>query len=333
MTTLAWAVVQKVRLPGMPQLLALLGSVLLLLWVAGQGGEGWVWPDWQDPLLRHIRLPRMASALLVGAALAASAAALQAIFRNPMADPGLLGTSGGAALGVVLLLVTAGTGSMVALSLPLVAFGGGVLTTLFILLLHRWVGGGTGGLLLIGLMVGAACGAGISLLLFLSDDLALRGAMAWLSGNLSAARFSDYLPALACVVLGLLLLCWQARNLDVLLLGDDSAQLLGVEVSRVRALTIVGTALCIGAAVALAGIIGFIGILVPNGVAMFSGGSRRRLILLSAWGGALLLLVLDTLARTVAYPLDLPVGILVCFIGPPCFVLLLWRQQRRKEAA
>ncbi|MCD5363466.1 iron ABC transporter permease, partial [Chromobacterium aquaticum] len=258
------------------------------------------------------------------AALAASGAALQALFRNPLADPGLIGTSSGAALAVVSMLAIGAAG----LSLPLAAFGGGLLATWLILLLARLVRGGLAGLLLMGLVVGAFCGAITSLMIFMSDDLTLRAATSWLAGNLSSATSERLLACLGVAGLGLLILAAVGRDLDCLLLGEDAAQSLGIDVRRTRRLTAVGAALATGGAVALSGVIGFVGMMIPNALALVLGGCRRRLILLSAWAGALFLLAVDTLARTIVWPIDLPVGLMAAFAGPPFFVWVFRRQQR-----
>lgn len=299
-------------------------SLLLPLLALSSGGNGLAWPDFSDPLLTQLRLPRIAAALGVGAALAASGAALQALFRNPLADPGLIGTSSGAALAVVSMLAIGAAG----LSLPLAAFGGGLLATWLILLLARLVRGGLAGLLLMGLVVGAFCGAITSLMIFMSDDLTLRAATSWLAGNLSSATSERLLACLSVAGLGLLILAAVGRDLDCLLLGEDAAQSLGIDVRRTRRLTAVGAALATGGAVALSGVIGFVGMMIPNALALVLGGCRRRLILLSAWAGALFLLAVDTLARTIVWPIDLPVGLMAAFAGPPFFVWVFRRQQR-----
>ncbi len=311
-------------LPG----LVLLSVILPLLALMSGGGQ-WAWPDWSDPLLPALRLPRIAAALAVGAALAASGAALQALFRNPLADPGLIGTSSGAALAVIAVLSLGWAG----VSLPLAAFVGGLAATWLILLLSRLAQGGLAGLLLMGLVIGAFCGAVAGLLLFLSDDLTLRAASSWLAGNLGAALPGSQWPALLAVGLGILGLVALGRHLDCLMLGEETARSMGVDTVRIRRLATVGAALATGGAVALAGVIGFVGMMIPNALALLAGGCRRRLILLSAWAGGLFLLAMDTVARSVAWPLDLPVGLLSAFAGPPFFVWLFRRQRGNSSHA
>jgi len=304
--------------------LLLAASLLLPLLGASLGGGEFRWPDLTDPIFTTLRLPRIAAALLVGASLAASGASLQALFRNPLADPGLIGTSSGAALAVVIVLATGFAGS----TLPFAAFAGGLAATWLIVALARLSGGGMAGLLLMGLVISAFCGAVTSLALFLSDDLTLRGASTWLAGSLSSASPSLLLTCSLVSGLGLLLLFGIGRDLDCLLLGEDAAASLGVDVVRTRRLAAIGAALATGGAVALSGIIGFVGMMVPNALAILVGGSRRRLIVLSAWVGALFLLGADTLARSLVWPIDLPVGIVAAFAGPPFFLWFYRRQTR-----
>ncbi len=302
----------------------LIAASLGLPWLALSSSAGHLaWPDLADPLVTQLRLPRIAAALGVGAALAASGAALQALFRNPLADPGLIGTSGGAALAVIAVLAL----GLAGLSLPLAAFGGGLAATWLILLLARLAKGGLAGLLLMGLVVGAFCGAVSSLILFLSDDLTLRAASSWLAGNLGAAQPDRLWPCLLIAGLGVALLCAIGRDLDCLLLGEETARSLGINTVRTRRLAAAGAALATGGAVALSGVIGFVGMMIPNALALLVGGCRRKLILLSAWAGALFLLAVDTLARNIAWPLDLPVGLMAAFAGPPFFIWLFRRQQ------
>lgn len=288
-------------------------------------GDGWSLPDFSDPLLVNLRIPRMLTAALVGAALAASGAALQALFRNPLADPALIGTSSGAALGVV-CVIALGLGSF---GLPIAAFVGALLTTLLLIVLAQLLNAGILGLLLMGLVLGAFVGAITSLLMFLSDDLTLRAAMSWLAGNVSGASEASLGFAAALIfaaVLGLILL---GRDLDCLTLGEEQARGLGLSPHRTRVFVVCAAALATGAAVSISGIISFIGMMVPNALALIFGGTRRRLIMLSAWVGAIFLMMMDLIARTIAWPIDLPVGLLAAFTGPPFFLWLFWIRSRR----
>ena len=310
--------------PTLPLAAMLLPASLLLIWLAaGLGAGQWQVPDWQDPLISQLRLPRIINAMIVGAALAISGAALQALFRNPLADPGLIGTSAGAALGVVAVISLGLSG----ISIPLAAFSGGLAVTGLILLLNRLTGGGQTGLLIMGVVIGACCGAIVSLLLFLSDDLTLRGAMNWLAGSLAEGRFANQSHVLPIMTLGAAILLALGRDLDCLLLGEDTARSMGINVGRTRTLTAIGAALLTGGAVTLSGIIGFVGMMVPNAIALCCRGERRQLMWLSAWAGALFLLVIDTVGREIAYPVDLPAGVMAAFAGPPFFLWLFWRLQ------
>ena len=290
----------------------------------GIGFGGWDWPQAMDDTVHQIRLPRVYTALLVGAGLSASGAALQALFENPLADPSLIGTSGGAALGVILALVAGGG----AVGVPAAAFLGALGVCLLILAAHRLLGGGTLGLLVLGFVLSAFAGAAVSMILFLSDDMTLRSATNWLSGSLSEAGFASPLLALCSMLPGFFLLLHAGRRLDVLMTGEDTAVSMGVSVVRLRVQTVVGAALMTGGAVSLAGIIGFLGMMVPNVLAQAVGGGRSRLIALSAWAGAVFLMLVDGISRWLTYPVDLPVGIVIALLGGPFFMYLFVRAAR-----
>ena len=308
----------KKWLPVLPVL-----TVLLVWFCAGVGEGGWQNPFDAEPVLMEIRLPRIAVALLVGAALSASGAALQALFENPLADPSLIGTSGGAAMGVVLAIALGWS-----VAVPLAAFAGAFAVCILILAGHRLVGGGKLGLLVMGFVVSALSGALVSLILFLSDDMALRSAMTWLAGSFSEAGFISPAYAGGVMALGLLVLAAIGRHLDYLLLGDEAAHTMGISVGKTRVMTVIGAALMTGAAVSLGGIIGFVGMMIPNVLARAVGGGRTRLMALSACVGALFMLVADTFARWVVYPIDLPVGIVIAILGGPFFLWLIVKEQR-----
>lgn len=305
-------------------ILCLLFTLAAVYVCSGIGFGEWQPPFEMDDTVREIRLPRIYTALLVGAGLAASGAALQALFDNPLADPSLIGTSGGAALGVIVVLAFGGG----AIGVPLAAFLGALGVCLLILAAHRLLGGGTLGLLVLGFVLSAFSAAVVSLILFLSDDLVLRSATTWLSGSLAEAGFAPLPPVLAAIAAGLVLLLSCGRRLDILMSGEETAVSMGVSVSAVRVQTVVGAALMTGAAVSMAGIIGFLGMMVPNVLAQTAGGSRRKLIALSAWLGAVFLLVVDGAARWAAYPVDVPVGIIIALLGGPFFMYLFIKSAR-----
>ena len=298
--------------------LCLLLTATAVYLCCGIGFGAWESPLAMDETVRQIRLPRIYTALLVGAGLSASGAALQALFENPLADPSLIGTSGGAALGVIVLLALGG-GEM---GVPGAAFLGALGVCLLILAVHKLLGGGTLGLLVLGFVLSAFSGAVVSMILFLSDDLVLRSATTWLSGSLAEAGFSSPVAAIAVMLPGFLILLSAGRRLDVLMTGEDTAASMGVSVGALRVQTVIGAALMTGAAVSLSGIIGFLGMMIPNVLAQTIGGSRRKLITLSAWLGAVFLMVVDGVARWVTYPVDLPVGIIIALLGGPFFMYL-----------
>ena len=305
-------------------LISLALTAAAVYFCCGIGFGAWESPLAMDETVRQIRLPRIYTALLVGAGLSASGAALQALFENPLADPSLIGTSGGAALGVIALLAAGGG----AVGVPAAAFIGALGVCLLILAAHRLFGGGTLGLLVLGFVLSAFSGAVVSMILFLSDDLVLRSATIWLSGSLAEAGFTSPSAALAVMLPGFLLLLSAGRRLDVLMTGEDTAASMGVSVGALRVQTVIGAALMTGAAVSLSGIIGFLGMMVPNVLSQAVGGSRRKLTALSAWLGAVFLMMVDGAARWFTYPVDLPVGIVIALIGGPFFMYLFIKPLR-----
>lgn len=292
---------------------------IVLVWLClGIGLGEWQRPDLIDPTIWELRWPRVVVALMVGTALAVAGAAMQALFANPLADPSLIGTSSGAALGVVIVLAFGAGG----LGISLAAFIGAMLACGLVLAIHHLLGSGRFGLLIIGFALSAFCGAVVSLILFISNDMVLRSATTWLSGTLSSSGFIPLHYALLTMLAGILILLPMGRALDILLLGDETARSMGIKVGQVRVLTVVGTALLTGAAVSLSGIIGFLGMMIPNVVATVWGGTRGSIMLRSAIIGALFLLVVDTFARHVVYPIDIPVGIVIALLGAPFFIWL-----------
>lgn len=300
-------------------------STILAWFCLGIGMGGWQWPHSLDEVTFNIRFPRIIVALIVGASLATAGAALQALFDNPLADPSLIGTSGGAALGVIMVLAF-GLGSV---SVPVAAFTGALVVCLLILTAHRLFGGGTMGLLVMGFVISAFCGALVSLILFLSDDMVLRSATTWLAGSLAEAGFISPYYALGVMALGLFILIFMGNRLDILMLGEETAVSMGVSVGGTRIWIVIGAALLTSAAVSLAGIIGFLGMMVPNVMVRLLGGSRRRIIMASAWAGAIFLLLVDGGARWISYPVDVPVGIVIALLGGPFFLWLFLQPMRR----
>lgn len=305
--------------------IALILTALVVYLALGVGFGEWQMPHTMDEIVWQIRYPRVLTALLVGLCLSVAGSALQALFQNPLADPSLIGTSGGAALGVVLVL----SFGLAGIGVPLAAFIGAMAVCLFILGCHRLFGGGQVGLLILGFVISAFCGALVSLILFMSDDLILRSATNWLAGSMASAGFVPFRYVFLCMAIGLLILIPLGRRLDILMLGERTALSMGISVSSTRTLAVIGSALMTGAAVSMAGVIGFIGMMVPNILAYAFGGGRTRLMIWSGWLGAVLMLTIDSVARWVAYPIDLPVGIVLALIGSPFFVWLFIKAGRR----
>lgn len=281
----------------------------------------------------NIRLPRVLLGLLVGAGLAVSGALMQGLFRNPLADPGLVGVSSGAGLAAAATIVLGDrflAGTMMKLpfaALPFGAFCGGLITTLALYLISTR-GGRTSvaTMLLAGVALGAMAGALTGLLSFISDDRQLRDLTFWSLGSLGGASWTK-LSVVAPIVLPLLLLMpLLARGLNGLMLGEAEAYHLGIPVQRIKALAILLVALAVGASVASAGMVGFVGIVVPHLIRLCVGPDHRLLLPLSALGGAMLLVGADIVARLVVVPAELPIGIVTATIGAPFFLWLLLRR-------
>ncbi|MGE6983419.1 FecCD family ABC transporter permease [Kluyvera intermedia] len=287
-----------------------------------------------DEVLRHIwltiRLPRVLLALLVGSALALSGCVMQGLFRNPLADPGLLGISSGAALAVAFWLVLPlSVPALVALYAPmLAAFIGslGVMAVIFVL--SKAGDGSLSRLLLVGIAINALCGALVGMLSWVSNDAQLRQLSLWGMGSLGQAEWSALLVAATLIIPSSLVVWWLAARLNLLQLGDEEAHYLGVNVRLLQRILLLCSAVLVAAAVAISGVIGFIGLVVPHLMRMWLGPDHRGLVPGSLLAGAILLLIADTLARTVAAPAEMPVGLLTSVLGAPWFLWLIFRQQR-----
>ncbi len=301
-------------------LLAPLSVLLALSW----GSAGWVWPWTDDPALHRVvlelRLPRAVAALITGALLAVAGCLMQVLLRNPLADPYVLGISGGAAV-FALLGMSLG---LAFLPIPLLAFAGAFLTMILVFVLARGRGPwSTTRVLLTGVVLAAGWGAVISLILALGPDASLRSMLFWLMGDLSYAGLSAWwlLP----LALGLSLLWLRARSLNVMVGGELQAALLG-ESSRQRFWEIYLIASLLTAlAVSIAGAIGFVGLIVPHLMRLIIGADHRRLLPAAALFGGAFLVLADTVARSALGPRQLPVGVLTALIGVPLFLLLLNR--------
>jgi len=287
-----------------------------------------------DTILFDIRLPRILLAIFVGAVLASTGAVMQGLFRNPLADPSLIGVSSGASVGASIMIVTAGGaiqgGALVGLSLVSIgAFVGGFLATL---LVYRLATSGMGTsvttMLLAGIAIGALAGALNSLLSYFSDNDMLRQISLWQMGNLSGASWLKV--SIMGVVAGLLMSLFprDSKALNALLLGESEARHLGINVQWVKRRLIALTALGVGVSVAVAGLVGFVGLIMPHIIRLMIGPDHRWLIPASGLAGAVLLVIADSLARVVVIPAELPTGILTAILGAPFFVILLLQQRK-----
>jgi iron complex transport system permease protein len=290
----------------------------------------WGFEPAQAAVLEMIRAPRVVLAVLVGAALAVAGAALQGLFRNPLADPALLGVSAGAALAAVAVIVLgatwlAGLETLFgAATLPLAAFGGGLVATLLVhRLARREDETPIATLLLAGIAINAIAGAGTGVLTFVADDNQLRTLTFWSMGSLGGATWGAVGAAAPLILLAGLLIPLHARALNALLLGEAEARHLGFDPERMKTRLVVLVALAVGAAVALSGIIGFIGLVVPHLLRLTIGPDHRWLLPGAALLGATLLLGADLIARTLVAPAELPIGIVTALIGGPFFLWLL----------
>jgi iron complex transport system permease protein len=286
-----------------------------------------------DPIVESalwvVRFPRIVMAIVVGAALAAAGAVMQAIFGNPLAEPGVVGVSSGAALGAATAIVL-GFAAIGDFAIAAFAFAGGLLATLLVYVVSR-ANGRTEvvTLLLTGIAVNAFAGAGLAFALFAASTASREQIIFWQLGSLNGALWNELLVVVVVAVVGVTAAVLLGRRYDLLALGERNARHLGLDVERLRLVSIVIVALLTGVAVAFVGIIAFVGLVVPHVMRMLLGPQHRALIVYSALGGAVLMLAADLLARTVVPGAELPIGMLTSLVGGPFFFFLLWRQRRR----
>lgn len=333
----------RLRLP------ALLGAALVLLLVAAIAGLGIgavslspgevlsallgrAAESRHEAIVLHLRLPRVLLAGLVGAALGVSGGVMQGLFRNPLADPTLIGVSAGATVAAASVIVLTGSilpSAWQPVLLPLGAFAGGLVV---IAMIYRvaLVDGITvvPMLLLAGIAFNAIAMALTGFLIFLANDNQLRDISFWSFGSVGGARWQTVMMLAPFALVPFLALPWFARALDALNLGEREAAHLGYRVERVKRLACLCTALAVGGAVAVSGTVGFVGLLVPHVVRLIAGPQHGRLLPLSAILGAALLIGADLVARVIVAPAELPLGLLTCLIGAPVFLSLLWRSRR-----
>ena len=284
-------------------------------------------------VLIEIRLPRVILAGLVGASLGISGAALQGLFRNPLADPGLIGVSAGAALGATLVIVLGssfvGNFALGSFLLPLGAIIGAMSVILLLYFLTKGFGyQGVTYMLLVGIAVNAIAGVGIGILTFISTDSELRGLTFWTMGSFGGVTWPLLIPAILIILFSISLMMTVSRNLDLIQLGEPEAYRLGVDVKKLKYKIILTCAAAVGASVSLSGMIGFVGLVVPHLVRLFGGVNHNFLMPGSAFVGASLMIVADMLSRTIIQPAELPVGLLTSAIGSPFFLWLIFRIKR-----
>jgi len=285
-------------------------------------------------ILWSARLPRIAVAMAVGALLALAGAIMQGMFRNPLADPGLVGVSSGAGLASATVIVVgdrllAGTGLQLPFELlPVAAFFGALASTVVLHRIATHDGRTSIAIFLLGgLAIAALSNAGIGLLVFVADDQQLRDITFWLLGSLAGATWPKALALLPFLVLAVLMVPRIARGLDLLVLGEAEAFHAGVSVQRLKILSMVLVSAATGAAVAVSGVIGFVGIVVPHLIRLAVGPAHALLLPSSMLLGAALMLCADTAARTMAAPAEVPIGIITAAIGAPFFLILLLRRR------
>lgn len=322
-------------------------SVLLLVVVAGLSvsiGIVWLAPDrvlrgLLDPgmtgadreaaaIIWTLRLPRAAVAVLVGAALAVVGVVMQAIFRNPLADPGVTGVSAGAAVGAV-TAITLGASAGAQWGIPAAAFAGAVAVCLLLqLVLATNRDASVHTLILVGVSINAFAGAMIAILIANArDDALARGAMFWLAGDLDLRTWSHVALAVGPVVLGAAFLVSRSHVLDALILGDDVATTSGVNVHRNRLVLLAVASLVTGAAVSVSGIISFVGLVVPHGIRLLLGSKHSMLLPLSIVVGSTFMLLADTVARVAFSPAVVQTGVICAVVGAPLFLILLLRRR------
>ncbi len=287
------------------------------------------YPNTFDTILFQIRLPRVAITALIGAALAASGSTYQGLFRNPLADPYLVGVASGAGLGATLAIAFNLHTTPLGLSaIPIAAFIGAVVTV-GVVMLSAQVGRTTpvSTMLLAGVAIGAFTSA-FTTIIMLRDPDGLRRAFSWLLGGYNGGGWDPFIVTLPYLIVGLTVLIINARALNVLQLDEEQARQLGINVERLKFTLVVAATLITAAAVAFGGLVGFVGLIVPHILRMLGGHDYRRLIPLSAIGGAAFLIFADIIARTIIAPAELPVGVVTALAGAPFFVFLL-RQLKR----
>jgi iron complex transport system permease protein len=289
-------------------------------------------------VMDNIRIPRVAMTVLIGAALGISGAALQGLFRNPLVEPSLIGISGGSACAVVVFVVFGASlpidkdGWTYALLLPFTAFVGGVVATLVVLTLSmRERKTSIALLILVGVAINALAGAGIGLAIFYADENQLRTFTFWTLGDLGGSTSGNLLIAAPLLTVPVVLLLFFAKPLNALALGESEAYHVGVNVEHVKRYIVLLCALGVGVSVAMAGMIGFVGLIIPHLIRVLFHADNRLVLPASVFGGASLLIIADAIARTIVSPAELPIGVVTALIGSPFFVGLLMKAKMKNQ--
>ncbi|WP_283117527.1 FecCD family ABC transporter permease [Corynebacterium stationis] len=307
------------------------GEVLRIVFSKVIGGSAAGFDDATVHVVWELRLPRVLQAAIVGASLAIAGAALQGLFGNALADPGIVGVTSGASLGAIMAIVLSLTvfGSW---TVPLMSFIFGVGTTALIYVLARpGRGGGTVQLLLVGIAITAIGGSINGFFTYIADTTELESIVYWSMGSLNRASWETIAAALPFFIVGLIALMSLARALDVLALGEKQAKHVGLNVKKSRIWLVVATAIIVAAAVATAGSIGFVGLVIPHIVRMIVGPGHKWLLPISALGGGLMIVVADIAARTLNPPSEVPIGLFTGLVGGPFFMWLLYRNQKNQR--
>lgn len=295
-------------------------------------------------IIEDLRIPRTVLAWIVGASLAVTGVAMQGLFRNPLADPSIIGVTSGASLGAsfAAVLINSFLPSFFGLSIVVIgAFLGGLFAVLLVYKLASTrtlqyknipfssiKGASVATMLLLGIAITALAGALNSILIYIADNDTLRRISLWSMGGVDSANYQHILISSLVILPSLILLFNLHKSLDVILLGESEAQLLGVKTKKIRFIVISLVALCVSTTVALAGVIGFVGLLIPHLFRLILGPNHRDLMLCSIFGGGLFLIIADIISRTLFSPSELPVGIVTAIIGAPFFIILL-RQSKQ----
>ena len=300
-------------------------------WVSAFKGQ---WNEQQQQIFIHIRLPRILLSVSIGAGLAVSGAVLQALLRNPLADPQIIGIASGAAVAVGLCLLFGSTllvlltPALLTMAIPFAAFIGGLsVCGLMMGLSKARHGFNPNQLILIGVAINAIAAAAIGFIQYLSDDQQLRSFAFWMLGSLSGAQWSQVIIVASVVIIAMLVLQKQMRGLDLIALGESEAEYAGISTKYLKRVSVITVAFMVGVSVAFSGIIAFVGLIIPHIARKCFGASQQRLLPMSALLGGIFLLLADTVARVIIMPEELPIGILTSLMGGPFFLALLLRKK------